>query len=188
MKKRFFTFWRRVCFVDKFLLLTLLILLAEISCTLFFSLPSGKEANTIDVMVRTSAAAIFGYFVSANFDKGKKVQNSTAAAPKELSPSPPSSTTVKGQLGFSAESSSKKPEKGFASGSTKKTGCSRRACKQEIIVAVIGAAALGILLVFRNFGMEHDSAAGTVAQLRDFVSGCVGFLISSISSGDEEEA
>ncbi len=188
MKSRILGFWRRVCFADKFLLLTLLLLLLEGAYTLFFSAPAGKEANTIDVMVRTSSAAIFGYFVSANFDKGKKEQNFTALAPKELSPLPPSSTGGKGQLGFSAESSSKKPEKGFACVSTKKTGCSRRACKQEVIVAVIGAAALGILLVFRNFGIEHDSAAGTVAQLRDFVSGCVGFLISSISGGEQEEA
>ena len=49
---------------------------------------------------------------------------------------------------------------------------------QVVAATVIGLFSLSILLLLRWFGMPEDSAATAMAaQFRDFVSGCVGFLI-----------
>lgn len=48
---------------------------------------------------------------------------------------------------------------------------------------VIGLFCLCVLLILRNMGasgeqiLDSDSVSATVVQFRDFVSGCVGFLI-----------
>lgn len=141
---------------------------------MFFGSTGGKEAGTIDVMVRTSSAAIFGYFVSANFGQRGKRLEPDFPAPTSVKAIP--SESPKGQIGFSAEPSSLEPVRGYAEGR-----CWTSYQKQEIIVAAIGAAALIILLLFRNFGPDSSSASGAVSQMRDFVSGCIGFLISCVS-------
>ena len=45
----------------------MLILLLQSAYNIFLDEPAYQEENTIDVIVRTSQAAIFGYFLSANF-------------------------------------------------------------------------------------------------------------------------
>lgn len=48
-------------------MLIMLILLLQSAYNIFLDEPAYQEENTIDVIVRTSQAAIFGYFLSANF-------------------------------------------------------------------------------------------------------------------------
>ena len=54
---------------------------------------------------------------------------------------------------------------------------------QVIVAAGIGLFCLIVLLALRNLtqwglvSAESDSVAATVVQFRDFISGCVGFLI-----------
>ena len=175
--KRLKFFWNRIHFVDKCLLFFLGVLLAQTAYTIFFGSASGKEADTIDIMVRTSSAAIFGYFVSANFDRSAKAGNSdysSTLSPTSVKANP--SEGPKGKIGFTAVPSSLE----VLQTSTVKED---RRCypKQEIIVAAIGVTALIILLLFRNFRPNSPSASGAVSQMRDFVSGCIGFLVSCVS-------
>ncbi|MFQ9800604.1 MAG: hypothetical protein ACLR23_18665 [Clostridia bacterium] len=73
MKKLWLKFklsFKMIRLVDKFLMLFMLILLVYSAFNLFAHEEYTQDTNAIDVIVRTSAAAIFGYFLSSNFTKG----------------------------------------------------------------------------------------------------------------------
>ena len=57
----------RIPLVDKCLLVFFLALLTQSAYSLFSHNGTGSEIEHIDVIVRTSSAAIFGYILSANF-------------------------------------------------------------------------------------------------------------------------
>ena len=57
----------RIPLVDKCLLVFFLVLLTQSAYSLFSHNGTGTEIEHIDVIVRTSSAAIFGYILSANF-------------------------------------------------------------------------------------------------------------------------
>ncbi len=106
------------------LLVFLAVLLAQSALGLFF--PAPEAAGGIDVIIRTSAAGVFGSFLS-------------------------SCTPV-------------------------------RSPRRTLTVALAGLYCLALLLVLRAASVTRpwllgtDSATAAVAQLRDFVSGSVGFL------------
>ncbi|MEG1477486.1 MAG: hypothetical protein RSC38_07115, partial [Oscillospiraceae bacterium] len=52
---------------DKFLIVFMLILMMQLGYNLFSDKTATSETNAIDIVVRTTTAAIFGYFVSSNF-------------------------------------------------------------------------------------------------------------------------
>ena len=55
----------------------------------------------------------------------------------------------------------------------------RREDQQTIIVTIVGVTAFCILVAVRNFADITPAMLGTISQLRDFVSGCVGFLLGT---------
>ena len=55
--------------VNLFLLLFMTLLLLYTAWILLAKPPASQDANTIDIIIRTSAAAIFGYFLSSSFRK-----------------------------------------------------------------------------------------------------------------------
>lgn len=57
----------KIHLVDKCLILFMLILLVQSAYCLFADSGIDSETNHIDIIIRTSSAAIFGYFLSANF-------------------------------------------------------------------------------------------------------------------------
>ena len=59
--------FNRIPLVDKCLLVFFLVLLTQSAYSLFSHNGTGSEIEHIDVIVRTSSAAIFGYILSANF-------------------------------------------------------------------------------------------------------------------------
>ncbi len=93
MKKKahFFTrlgyFIQNIPTTDKFLLLFLFVLLLQ-SCLYLFcydKLPPNDEAT--DAMIRSSAATIFGYFISTSFcshTKNDDMQNTSAVTTKNI--------------------------------------------------------------------------------------------------------
>lgn len=119
---------------ERWLLVFLAVLLLQSAAGLFY--PAPEAASGIDVIVRTSAAGIFGYFLS-----------------------------------------SRAPGRGP---------------RRTLIVAASGLFCLAVLLALRAASvarpmlLSSDSAAATVAQLRDFVSGSVGFLTGGGNSRNEE--
>ena len=57
----------KIPLVDKCLLIIFLVLMLQSAYSLFAHNSSNSEIEHVDVIVRTSAASIFGYLLSANF-------------------------------------------------------------------------------------------------------------------------
>lgn len=177
---------RHVHPVDKSLLFFMLVLLLQSAANLFFPGDASQFTRDIDVIVRTSAAAIFGYFLSASFVRSTSV---SGQAPGIQTPhildagAEPLSSGVKSRIGFASEESP--PEAGGTAEHLPFTDDSGASCLQVTIAASIGLFCLIVLLVLRNLAQwglisaESDTAAAAVTQFRDFISGCVGFLIGS---------
>ena len=119
----------------------------------------------MDVIVLYSAASIFGYLLSANF-----ILNPEGSGQKDSSNSTISSQSIE------TDTDDNTPNTG--SDEPDPVGTERI---QIIVAATIGLFCLITLIVLRNtWEYSHGRVIGataTIAQLRDFVSGCVGFLI-----------
>lgn len=171
--------------VDRGLLLFMAVLLTQSAYSLFFHAPASPIADDIDVIVRTASAAIFGYFLSANFVNRVAARPSAAArGQSDLSAaSPPDTTAPQNQIGFRA--SQVPPLQGeIRTTSVPSDSLTlESSCLQVIAATVIGLFCLVALIMLRNISqwdpalLTSDSTTATVAQFRDFVSGCVGFLI-----------
>lgn len=187
----------RIHLVDRCLILFMLVLLGQSAYSLFFHGGTQAGAGDIDIIVRTSSAAIFGYFLSANFirhtppDAAPRQDAGTAGRP--VAEAGNNNTVrpngLRSQIGFFSPSDAPQrlppPDADSAapqSSAQKNSSCNRL---QIIVAASIGLFCLVTLLLIRNVDPRGGSPAGsaasaaTVAQFRDFVSGCVGFLIGS---------
>lgn len=174
--------------VDKCLLLFMGLLLLQTAYSLFFNeCAANADSSPIDVVMRTSAASIFGYFMSRNFCRQEG--NSTEGAPPPQQQLPPAdSAAPQNRIGFADSSNSEnKLEQGHAASNQKpKRNEKNCICLQAVIATGIGLFSLVILLVFRNFMTTTPAAAATLSQLRDFVSGCIGFLIGCATGKQDE--
>lgn len=177
--------WRRafeqIHPVDRSVILFLFVLLLQSAYTMFLGQPASQAAEEIDVIVRTSAAAIFGYVLSANFISH---ETNTEQSPSPLETHrvtmaddsvPQQETVVQVQTNSeSLDGGSKEPIL---------TNQAQSSCIQVMVATGIGLFCLVTLLVLRNTGCldrgiaDSSSSTATVVQFRDFVSGCVGFLI-----------
>lgn len=74
---------------DKFLIAMMLILFLQSAYTLFVNPPMSQVKNTVDIVIRTSAAGIFGYFISSNFmKKGESASAASQSTPSGTEPVP----------------------------------------------------------------------------------------------------
>lgn len=178
--------WGRIHLVDKCLLIILGILLVQSAINLFLHEGSATETNGIDVVIRTSAAGIFGYLISTNFDQQRKRgERRTSAGGKPEQSRTAVDGDVKAQIGFDTgggEMTSTVPSPPRLSQHTHEgyENCDRA---QILVVAGVGIVSLCILTFYRNFGVMEPGDVGSLTQFRDFVSGSVGFLVSSSTSG-----
>lgn len=231
--------------VDKSLMVFMIILIAQSAYSIFVQDGGSQEVKEIDIIVRTSAASIFGYFLSANFIGHSTASNQTASVESGSATvlaanawDQPTIQRAEGSVGFqmnrsmtglqqdetpagasmvqngipedvtqmeSATNFAPKEEFGdavlapavethslqenTAGGDTTATEDTEEAGRLQVWVASgIGLFCLLTLLILRNTGFwdgemaETDSVAATVVQFRDFISGCVGFLIGYPSS------
>lgn len=180
LKKRF----AKVCLVDRFLMLFMLILLLYIGINLLTGAITSQNSNIVDTIVRTSAAAIFGYFISSNFVRTNSMSSTQNSNSDNLSiPSETSTENTQIQLktpiGFAAPDDATQVEVGKIS-VTKSTPPTQTHCNklQIIIVSSIGICSLILLLLTKHFLPMTSEVSATVSQLRDFVSACIGFLVS----------
>ena len=192
-KQKFLTFWNTVHLIDKILLILMLLLLLQSTSTLFSTKQVGNEVNAIDIVIRTSAAAIFGYFLSANFtayntQQSSYAKSSTSAVSDiktENNNNTDINTALKNEIGFQANAENQYNQTAITNDSIKQNfslednnttvGCNKI---QVITVSVIGIFSLLLLIFIRNFTDLEAQATATISQLRDFISACVGFLIA----------
>ena len=175
---------RNICIVDRFLMVFMLILFSYMVYYVLTGGVSYNDSNTIGIIVRTSAAAIFGYFISSNFAKRhssiatKNMENHRQNL-SSTSMSKASDNYVKNKIGF--QSSSDPLEEDLQKNSIPEelpasTGhCSKI---QVIVVSMVGLFSLVILLMAQNYPDETPELTAIISQLRDFISACIGFLIS----------
>lgn len=182
----------KVHLVDKCLLVFMAVLLLQLAYSLISSPGAFSESIQIDVIIRTSAAAIFGYFLSANFirqpepdePEGVKTPRQSAFESEETA----LSDTPQVRIGFAAPSASQTHQTDdMQAAANNSSPPADMACLQILTAAGIGLFCLIVLIFVRNFAPWDDtvnpSVTATIAQLRDFVSGSVGFLLGSPTSG-----
>lgn len=179
----------RIHLVDKCLIVFMVVLLVQSAYTLFtnHTVPT-ENTDNVDIIIRTSIAAIFGYFLSANFichaSYGRKKGGiQCGCLPEVFSSNEIPDPVNSSQDDYTCKSGH--PENGSEKSEREKL-------REEIIAAgrlqILVAAGIGIfcmvtLMLMRNVPALNDaasaspSAAAIVAQFRDLVSGCVGFLI-----------
>lgn len=178
----------RMHLVDRSLLLFMVVLLAQSIYSMFSPGAAGQATGDIDIIVRTSSAAIFGYFLSANFIRHTV---STGQAPTESQANiletggePSASAGPMARIGFDTGSEPVQTGGVQVQDTVPAQGREAEAGGLQIKVATaIGLSCLLALLLLRNLSQwdllpaQWEVVDATVAQLRDFVSGCVGFLI-----------
>lgn len=71
---------KKISFINRWLLVLMVILLIQSGHNLFANESISQNTSSIDTIVRTSSAAIFGYFISANFVR-RNTQVSDKAQP-----------------------------------------------------------------------------------------------------------
>lgn len=166
--------WGRIPLADKLLLAFMIVLLVQSGHNLFVNELGQGTSTELDVVIRTTAAAVFGYFISAGVqERGEssaavsRTKIGFAVPEEELSARMKESEApaVSEQLPLPPAEEEAEPE---ASGLSAKI----------VIVGMIGLVSLGLLIMARNCGQSSPEAMAALSQLRDFVSGSVGFLIA----------
>ncbi len=174
-------FLRRFHLADLLLLTFMVVLLLQSGHNLFVNELAQGDSSQLDVVIRTTAAAIFGYFVSAGVLSTSVSTVSGTRNPIGFSPSQVESGSARMEGSVSTGGGEALPDAPALSQGAVEKGAVRQ---QMIIVGAIGLAALGMLILARNCGRTSPEALATLSQLRDFVSGSVGFLIGH-GSGKE---
>jgi hypothetical protein len=166
--------WGKTVLADRFLILFMVILLTYTAVGLFLGTASAAEEKAVDTIVRTSAAAIFGYFISSNFQGSAATAAASAYSSAEIT-STQAGIQQMAQIGFAPSDGASTAAGKAAADSTAYT--SSRLKLQILLVSAVGLFSLLLLLFTRLFTTASEPSA-VIYQLRDFVSACIGFLIS----------
>ena len=168
-----------ICLVDRLLFLFMGMFYLYIGVHLLTGAISLDHAHPTDVIVRTSAAAIFGYFISANFSPSNTAARTISQTPEPQSlskESPANLPLLQNKIGFQAK---EKPTDS-ASRLSAQTGSTLDDCGQQqvVVVAVFGLISFFLLLFARHLPELSENLTAIISQLRDFVSASIGFLVS----------
>lgn len=178
------TFALRISLAQFGLACLLGILLVQSSCSLFLASPADSTLqHDIDIIIRTASASIFGYFLSSPLKDAQLQAGSSAVrtAPQQLLQQKVSTAAPKerAKIGFSAG------DEDLSNPTPPSFNVSPRSSTAENI-PILAATAIALfclltLMLLRSIGAhqtaEPTSVLATVAQFRDFISGCIGFLI-----------
>lgn len=151
----------KISLIDKCLLVILAIIFIQTAFNLFECGTEFSDKNAVDVIIRTSSGAIFGYFISANFMPAKSNRDSKSKID--------SLTLIQNEI--YVENNIDLNQTGDKQGYL----CNRY---QVIIITIICITSLLILIIGRNLLEFTSQSAPIVSQLKDFVSASIGFLIS----------
>ncbi len=166
--------------VDMYLIFFMLILLIYMGVRLFWQVPGSQDSSAVDIVVRTSAVAIFGYFLSGNFaQNGSQTTNvQSSVQPVELVAKASPENPVKNQIGFVKPEADSR-QIGTLDTSTQADSPQIVCSKMQVwVVATVGLISLIILMIAREMVYSSPATAAAISQFRDYVSAGVGFLIS----------
>ena len=140
---------------DRCLCLFLLFFLLQSAWHIFLPPDLTKEFDAMDAMIRSSAATIFGYFISNAF--GSMPEKSENEIPLES----------REKISEDAPS-----EEGLLP-----SGTNCRIRQQILIVAGVGFFSLVILTFVRMCTSPSQDAIASLSQFQDFLVGSIGFLV-----------
>lgn len=180
--------FQKIHLVDKCLLLLMLVLLSQSAYILFTNSGQVVEANHIDIIIRTASASIFGYLLSANFIQHSKAttptKKETIQATDPLTQNTEQADALQHGIDFVSSDTAANPVSDSANSTTAppKQEQIPPCARIQIITATVIALFCLLALIFVRDVAGHDNStnpttSAVVAQFRDFVSGCVGFLI-----------
>ena len=169
--------WREISISDKALIIIMLILLIQSIHNLFTPEPSEATALSINIIIRTSIASIFGYFLSENFLKNEiiKNNNSNIAVPLNKNKVDGNKSEDNTNNFISDDNNSKK-----LSLDLKEYICNKTL--QIIVALIVCIISLLSLIIGNSFDLIPSSANPTVIQFRDLISSCIGFLVGHSSN------
>ena len=159
--KKIYAYMKYMDIIDYFLLLFMIILITQTIYNCFFNEAIGNK-SAIDTALRTTSAGLFGYYIGKGFigqdnpseqDMDRSSKPYSLESLKELEVKPQVHTNTTNNL-------------------------KERKIIQVIIVGSLGILALLILIIARNMFMVTNDNTASLSQLRDFVSGSTGFLMS----------
>ena len=181
--KKFKSALKQLRLTDRFLLIFMFILMCEQAHSIFNCEVLSDSANSIDVAIRTTIAGIFGYFIGAGFlydDKSENITKQSIRTPIQSESQNPISSA---RIGFTADSDSEPSlEYGKVELRSKQVSPNAKRIRQQIfIVGIIGLISLVLLVLAGNSNISSN-AYTALSQLRDFVSGSVGFFIGHSNS------
>ena len=160
-----------ICLIDKILMAYMGILLVYIAIHIIWG-ATVQESTSVDTIIRTSASAIFGYFISNNF-----IRSSSDTEAKNISvlnsAKPVIDENAVSEMNIQADSDLIEQNKNTV---VKTSVCCNKL--QIIVVSSIGFIALVLLLISKNYPQTTPEFSATVSQLRDFLSASIGFLVS----------
>lgn len=174
----------KIKLIDKCLIVFMMLLMIQSTYNLFVNEANSNGGTNIDILIRTTEASIFGYFLSANFikkDKRSRMNNSSIkeeqlrvnenkdiTREKKNDNSSNEVEAIKNNYIQSTDNEYYLEEEGDENTTSE---------QQVIIVTVIGVVSLIAIIIARDFNINTTASAATISQLRDFVSGSVGFLL-----------
>ena len=171
--------WRSLHLIDRLLLIFMVILLSQSAHSLFFHESAMQDPDALNSVIRTTAASIFGYFISSGFQSAASKSAASAQTGIGFPMNQNESEQPTGQNSFTAKAQAEadnKPQTGTTIGHRNNLS-GQRLRQQMIIVAMVGLSSLLMLVVACNYTSTCPDSVATLSQLRDFVSGSVGFLI-----------
>lgn len=160
--------------VDIVLMVLFLVLLVHAGITLFSEQTASQERTAIDIVLRTSAAAIFGYFLSAQ-TTAKPTSSATASAAISISSTVQPTNAPQNAIGFQTSEPGAQLVPGNAQSTTSEPDCRNT---RILFLSAVGGICLIFLLLLRHCETVPESAAATISQFRDFIAASIGFLIS----------
>lgn len=184
--------------IDKCLIIFMMILMAQSIYNLFINEANLNGGDAIDILIRTTQASVFGYFLSANFiKKDRKINNNLDKEKKEVINN--ENITKKtnhdnSENAIDSISDNSKNVNNYISSREDKYNSKLKdndehddyyetstTEQQVVIITIVGIISLIAIIMVRDCNLVTTASAGTISQLRDFVSGSVGFLLGSPS-------
>lgn len=181
----------KINLIDKCLIIFMMILMFQSIYNLFVNEANLNGGATIDILIRTTEASVFGYFLSANFIKKDRLFKGNSK--KEESINSDENKDITGRMiddnsenavDFINDNSKNadnyvqsKQDEYIPKSKDNNYDENDTSEQQIIIVTVIGIISLIAIIMVRNCNLDTTDSVATISQLRDFVSGSVGFLL-----------
>lgn len=172
--------WNEIAISDKALIIIMFILLLQCIYNLFMPEPSTNNGISINVIVRTTVASIFGYFLSENFLKHEVIKSSDSNSPIIVTINEDELDDKDGKEKYLKDEDKNCKIESKNKSNNLSTDLKYYICNksfQVIIALSVCVIALSSLIIGYDFNLIPEEANPSIIQFRDLISSCVGFLL-----------